>query len=88
MRSRFVSVYIFQYPEDANRSLSLRRLAEIVSAEELIYKVRFETSLTLTECLSYFIGNTKEYASLLGETHCYRVVVRDFDSRVSSNFKA
>ena len=87
-RSRLISVYIYQYPEDANSSLSLRRLEEILSSEVLIYKERFETSLTLTELLSYFIGNTKEYADLLGEPHCYRVIVRDSDGRVSSNFKA
>lgn len=83
MRSRFVSVFIYQYPSDANSTLSLRRMAEIVSSESLIYKERFVTSLTLTECLSYFIENTKEYADLLGEVFCYRIVVRDSESRVS-----
>lgn len=83
MRSRYVTVYIYQYPSDANSTMSLRRMAEIVSSESLIYKERFETSLTLNECLSYFIDNTKEYADLLGEVFCYRIVVRDSDSRVS-----
>ena len=83
MHSRYVSVYIHQYPSDANSTMSLRRMAEIVSSETLIYQERFVTSLTLNECLSYFIGNTKEYADLLGESHTYRIVVRDSDSRVS-----
>lgn len=83
MRSRYVSIYIYQYPPDANSTMSLRRMAEIVSTESLIYKERFLTSRTLNECLYYFIDNTKEYADLLGESHCYRIVVRDSDSRVS-----
>lgn len=83
MHSRYVSVFIYQYPLDANSTMSLRRMAEIVSSESLIYKERFVTSLTLNECLSYFIEHSKEYADLLGESHCYRIVVRDSDSRVS-----
>lgn len=84
--TRKVSVYIYQYPKDANSSLSLRRMLEI--NEELIYKEKFVSSKPLNVILQQFCDHTHDYALMCETEHCFRVVVRDSESRLSISFRA
>ncbi len=86
MSTRKVSVFIYQYPKDANSCLSLRRLVSI--NEELLYHEKFISDRPLCELMQSYIGHTNEYASLCDEEHCFRIVVRDSESRLSISFRA
>lgn len=83
--SRKVSVYIFRYPEDANRTMSLRRFMQL-SEERLFYDVFF-SSADLQNLLSVFKEKVTDYAALIGEPYVYRIIVRDSDSRLVSSFR-
>lgn len=79
MRTRKVTVFIFEYPEDMIKSMSLKRLFEI--DEELIFWDEFLTDKSLEELISDYRGKVERYAAFSDEVHCYRVIVRDSESR-------
>lgn len=83
--SRKVSIYIYQYPEDANRTMSLRRFMEL--SEELIWHDFFDTSSDLRDIMSDYRRKVYDYAALIGAPHVYRIVVRDSDSRLINSFR-
>lgn len=83
--SRKVSVYIYQYPEDANRTMSLRRFMEL--SEDLIWSDHFFSSNDLRDLMSMYRRKINDYAALIGEPHVYRIVVRDSDSRLINSFR-
>lgn len=83
--SRRVSIYIYQYPEDANRTMSLRRFMEL--SEELIWNEHFFSSNDLRDLMTLYRRKVNDYAALIGEPHVYRIVVRDSDSRLINSFR-
>ena len=83
--SRKVSIYIYQYPEDANRTLSLSRFMEL--SDELIWHDFLFTSSDLRDLLKEYKQKLIDYSYLLGEPHVYRSVVRDSDSRLIASFR-
>lgn len=83
--SRKVSIYIFQYPDDANRTMSLRRFMEL--SEELLWNESFFSSNGLRDILNDYKEKLIDYAALIGEPHVYRVVVRDSDSRLIGSYR-
>ena len=83
--SRKVSVYIYQYPEDANRTMSLRRFLEM--SEEIIWTDRFFSSNDLRDLLKVYKQKLIDYSSLIGEPHVYRIVIRDSESRLIASFR-
>lgn len=83
--SRKVSVYVYQYPEDANRTMSLQRFMELT--EECIWSDKFYSSQDLRDLLSLYRLKVDEYALLLGEPRVYRIVIRDFSSRLIATFR-
>lgn len=83
--SRKVSIYIFQYPEDANRTMSLRRFMELT--EELLWSEHFFSSSDLRDILNDYKEKLIDYAALIGEPHVYRLVVRDSDSRLIATYR-
>ena len=83
--SRKVSVYIYQYPEDANRTMSLRRFMEL--SEELICNENFYSSHDLRDLMTLYRQKVNDYSVLVGEPHVYRIVIRDLDSRLINSFR-
>lgn len=83
--SRTVSIFIFQYPEDANRTMSLRRFMEM--SEELIWRDHFVSDYDLRDLLKIYKQKLIDYSVLVGEPHVYRIVVRDSDSRLIASFR-
>ena len=83
--SRKVSVYIYQYPEDANRTMSLRRFMEM--SEDLIWHDHYESDKDLRDLLKLYKQKLIDYSTLVGEPHVYRIVVRDSDSRLIASFR-
>ena len=83
--TRLVSVYIYQYPEDANRTLSLRRLMAL--SEDLIWSDHFLSSDDLRDLMTIYRRKVNDYAALIGEPHVYRIVVRDLDARLINSFR-
>ena len=83
--SRKVSVYIYQYPEDANRTMSLRRFMEM--SEELIWNDFFVSDDDLRDLLKVYKQKLIDYSALVGEPHVYRIVIRDSDSRLVVSFR-
>ena len=83
--SRKVSVYIYQYPEDANRTMSLRRFLEM--SEEIIWTDRFFSSNDLRDLLKVYKQKLIDYSALIGEPHVYRIVIRDSESRLIASFR-
>ena len=79
MRTRKVTVIIFEYPEDMIKTLSLRRLFEI--DEELIFWDEFMTDKSLDDLISRYRSKLERFASFSDEVHCYRVILRDYESR-------
>lgn len=79
MRTRKVTVIIFEYPEDMIKSMSLKRLFEV--DEELIFWDEFITDKTLDELSSVYRSKVERYASFCDGVHCYRVILRDYESR-------
>lgn len=86
MRTRKVNVFIFEYPEDMIKTLSLRRLFEV--SEELIFADAFLSDQLLVDLLSVYCEKAEKYASLLEGNRVYRVIVRDSDNRLLKIFKA
>lgn len=83
--SRKVSIYIYQYPEDANRTMSLKRFMEMT--EELIWFDLFESDDDLRDLLKVYKLKLIDYASLIGAPHVYRIVIRDSESRLIDSFR-
>ena len=83
--SRKVSVFIYQYPEDANRTMSLRRFMEM--SEEIIWTDCFFSSDDLRDLLKVYKQKLIDYSALVGEPHVYRIVIRDFESRLIASFR-
>ena len=83
--SRKVSVFIYQYPEDANRTMSLRRFMEM--SEDLIWTDLFVSDNDLRDLMKQYQQKVNDYAALIGEPHVYRIVVRDSDSRLINSFR-
>ncbi len=86
MRTRKVNVFIFEYPEDMNKTLSLRRLFEV--SEELVFADSFFTDKLLVDLLSEYCEKAEDYSSLCEDKHVYRVIVRDSDNRLLKIFNA
>lgn len=83
--SRRVSLYIYQYPEDANRTMSLRRFMEM--SEELIWSDHFDSDDDLRDLLKVYEKKLTDFAAFIGEPHVYRIVLRHSDSRVIALFR-
>ena len=83
--SRKVSVYIYQYPEDANRTMSLRRFMEL--SEDLIWSEHFFSSNDLRDLLKVYKQKLIDYSALIGEPHVYRIVIRHSESRLIASFR-
>lgn len=83
--TRKVSIYIYQYPEDANRTMSLRRFMKL--NEELLWSELFLSSNCLCDILNVYKQKLIDYSSLIGETHVYRIVIRDSESRLIATFR-
>ncbi len=83
--SRRVSIYIYQYPEDANRTMSLRRFIEI--SEDLIWSDHFDSDNDLRDLMEVYRRKINDYAALIGVPHVYRIVVRDSDARLINSFR-
>ena len=86
MLSRLVYVCIYQYPEDANRTLSLRRFMEL--SEELLCNECFFSDNDLRDLLKKYENKVIDFATLIGEPYVYRIVIRDSDGRLVKIFKA
>ena len=86
MRTRKVTVLIVSYPEDFNRSLSIKRLLDIREVVEFTDK--FLSSKSLEEILDVYLDKVDVYASLNDDLRWYRIVVRDENSRISNIYKA
>ena len=86
MRTRKVTVSVFSYPEDYNRTLSYKRLLEIHEVFE--FSDRFPSSKTLEDVLRVYIDKTDVYASFIDELRWYRIIVRDSERRISHLYKA
>ena len=83
--SRKVSVYVYQYPEDADRTMSLRRFMEM--SEEIIWTDRFFSSNDLRDLLNVYKQKLIDYSALIGVPHVYRIVIRDSESRLIASFR-
>ena len=83
--SKRVSIYIYQYPEDANRTMSLRRFMEM--SEELIWSEHFDSDDDLRDILKVYKQKLIDYSALIGEPHVYRIVIRHSDSRLIASFR-
>lgn len=83
--SRKVSVEIYQYPEDANRTLSLRRFMELT--EDIIWDEHFYSSRDLRDLMTMYRQKVNDYAVLVGEPHVYRIVIRDSESRLINSYR-
>lgn len=86
MRSRKVTVIVVSYPEDYNRSLSLRRIMEM--QEVLEYRETFVTSTPSRQILQEYIDKVDVYASFVDEIRWYRIYVRDSEFSISQIHKA
>lgn len=86
MRTRKVTVIVFEYPEDMTKTMSLKRLFEI--DEELIFWDEFFTDKSLDSLISDYHCKVERYAAFSDEVHCYRVIVRDIEGRLVKIFKA
>ena len=80
MRSRKIYVTVFSYPEDYNRTLSLKRIAEIIETVE--FREEFVSSRSLEDILSDYSDKLDVFASFVVEIRWYRVLVRDHFRRV------
>lgn len=85
MSIRKVSVCIYQYPKDYLSSFSIRHLFEV--NEELIYHDKYLSDRPLYELLQLHVDHTHDYALMCEIEHCFRVVVRDSDDRLSISFR-
>lgn len=85
MRTRKVTVTVVSYPEDYNRSLSLRRIMEM--KEFLEYRDTFITSKSSRQILQEYIDKVDVYASFVDEIRWYRIYVRDSDISISQIHK-
>ena len=83
--SRKVSVYIYLYPEDANRTMSLRRFMEM--SEELIWSDHFYSDDDLRDLLKVYKQKLIDYSALIGVPHVYRIVIRHSESRLIATFR-
>lgn len=85
MPIRKVSVCIYQYPKGYLSSFSIRHLFEV--NEELIYRDQYLSDRPLYELLQMHVDHTHDYALMCEIEHCFRVVVRDYEDRVSISFR-
>ena len=86
MSSRKVKVSVFSYPEDYNRTLSLKRISEIVEQVEILDE--FFSSKSLEQLMSEYVDKVDIYASFVDELRWYRIVLRDSESRLVKLYKA
>lgn len=86
MCSRKVTVLVVSYPEDYNRSLSLRRIMEM--KENIEYRDTFISSKSSQQILQEYIVKVDFYASFVDEIRWYRIYVRDSDFCLSQIHKA
>ena len=86
MRSRKVSVCIYQYPKSYLSTFSIRHLFEV--HEELIYHDKYLSDRPLNELLQIHIDHTLDYSLMCETEHCFRVVVRDSENRLSISFRS
>lgn len=80
MRTRKVTVYVFSYPADYARTLSIKRLSELV--EVLEYIDIFTSADTLEELLAKYIDKVDIYDSFVDEIRSYRIVLKDNERRI------
>ena len=86
MSTRKVSVCIYQYSKDYFSSFTIRDLFEV--NEELIYHDKYLSDRPLYELLQMHVDHTHDYALMCEIQHCFRIVVRDSEDRLSISFRA
>lgn len=86
MSTRKVNVYVFSYPADYAKTLSIKRLSEI--PEVLEYIDTFISADSLEELLAKYIDKVYVYASFVDEIRCYRIVLKDNERRIFKIHKA
>lgn len=80
MSTRKVTVYVFSYPADYAKTLSIKRLSEIT--EVLEYIDIFTSADTLEELLAKYIDKVYVYDSFVDEIRSYRIVLKDNERRI------
>lgn len=86
MSTRNVTVHVFSYPADYNKTLSLKCISGF--EEVLEFKAKFLSSLSLEQLLAEYIDKVDVYASFVDEIRCYRIVLKDNESRIYKIHKA
>lgn len=86
MSTRKVTVYVFSYPADYCKTLSIKRFFEM--PEVLEYIDTFISADTLEELLFKYIDKVDVYASFVDEIRCYRIVLKDNERRIYKIHKA
>lgn len=80
MSSRKVTVYVFSYPADYAKTLSIKRFLEMPEVLEFIDT--FISSDSLEELLAKYIDKVDVYDSFVDEIRSYRIVLKDNDRRI------
>lgn len=75
MSTRKVTVYVFSYPADYAKTLSIKRLSEIT--EVLEYIDIFTSADSLEELLAKYIDKVDVFDSFVDEIRSYRIVLKD-----------
>lgn len=86
MCTRKVTVYVFSYPADFAKTLSIKRLSAI--PEVLEYIDSFVSADSLEEILAKYIDKVDVYASFVDDIRSYRIVLKDNDRRIYKIHKA
>lgn len=86
MSTRKVTVYVFSYPADYVKTLSIKRLSEIT--EVLEYIDIFTSADSLEELLAKYIDKVDVYDSFVDEIRSYRIVLKDNERRIFKIHKA
>lgn len=80
MSTRKVTVYVFSYPADYAKTLSIKRLSEIT--EVLEYIDIFTSADSLEELLAKYIDKVDVFDSFVDEIRSYRIVLKDKERRI------
>lgn len=80
MSTRKVTVYVFSYPADYAKTLSIKRLSVI--PEVLEYIDTFTSADSLEELLVNYIDKVDVYDSFVDEIRSYRIVLKDDERRI------
>lgn len=80
MSTRKVTVYVFSYPADYAKTLSIKRLSEI--PEVLDFIDSFISADSLEEIMAKYIDKVDVYDSFVDELRSYRIVLKDNERRI------